>query len=106
MNAWASTVSAVVSTIRWSTNYNYGHIILLPGTQYTSLGAFETDSIPYLGGIRNPDGSITNLIFDVHQYLDNGGAGQNSECVTNGVGNIQYFGQWLRNNGRQAYVCL
>lgn len=46
-------------------------IILLPGNDWTSAQEFVTDgSGPALLGVVNPDGSTTNLIFDVHKYLD------------------------------------
>lgn len=45
-------------------------MILLPGNDYTSAGAFISNgSGAALLGVKNPDGSTTNLIFDVHKYV-------------------------------------
>lgn len=102
ITTWAATVQLVVTAIR-----NAGatsQMILLPGNDYTSAGTFISDgSAAALLGIRNPDGSTTNLIFDVHKYLDSDNSGTSTTCVTNNIANA--FGplaQWLRCNGRQA----
>jgi endoglucanase len=93
-------VQAVVNGIRdvspeW-------HIILLPGVDYTAVGSFISDgSGPELLAVTNPDGSTTNLIFDVHQYLDGQGGIQNY-CVEDGTDNLNNLAYWLRQNGRQA----
>ena len=77
-------------------------MVLLPGTVYTSVGSFvSTGSAAALSKVTNNDGSTTNLIFDVHQYLDNAG-GTTTGCVTNGVDNLNSLAGWLRSNGRQA----
>ena len=78
-------------------------MILLPGTGYTAAGSFvSTGSAAALGAVKNTDGSKTNLVFDVHQYVDADYSGTNAECVRNGVDGLNVFAQWLRGNGRQA----
>jgi endoglucanase len=98
---WATSVQWAVTSIR-----NAGansQMVLLPGTSYTSVGGFVSDgSASSLSAVTNPDGSTTNLIFDVHQYIDSNGSGTSSECTTNGVENLSSLGTWLRSNGRQA----
>lgn len=54
--------------------------------------------------VTNPDGSTTNLIFDVHKYLDpnNSGVG---DCATNNIdGAFAPLATWLRQNKRQAIL--
>ena len=101
MNSWAVSVQAAVTAIR-----NAGatsQMILLPGTDYTSAGQFVSDSGPALLTVKNPDGSTTNLIFDVHKYLDSDNSGTNAECVTNNIdGAFAPLATWLRSNNRQA----
>jgi len=42
-------------------------MILLPGTGHTVAGSFvSSGSAAALSAVRNPDGSTTNLIFDVY----------------------------------------
>ncbi|OBT92594.1 hypothetical protein VE01_09679 [Pseudogymnoascus verrucosus] len=103
INDWATTVQWAVDSIR-----NAGaksQMILLPGTDYTSVGGLiPTGSASALSAVHNLDGSKTNLIFDVHQYLDSNFSGTSPDCSTNGVANLDTLAGWLRSNGRQAFL--
>lgn len=81
-------------------------MILLPGTQYTSAGAFiSSGSAAALLGVTNPDGTTTNLIFDVHKYLDSDNSGSGADCVTNNIADaFQPLATWLNSKGRQAIL--
>ncbi|KAJ7881766.1 carbohydrate-binding module family 1 protein/Glycoside hydrolase family 5 protein [Mycena olivaceomarginata] len=103
INMWAASVQAAVTAIR-----NAGattQMILLPGNNWTSAATFISNgSADALKKVVNPDGSVTNLIFDVHKYLDSDNSGTNSECVTNNIADAwEPLAQWLRCNGRQAF---
>ncbi|KAJ7735090.1 carbohydrate-binding module family 1 protein/Glycoside hydrolase family 5 protein [Mycena maculata] len=103
INLWAGTVQAAVTAIR-----NAGattQMILLPGDNWTSAETFVSNgSAAALAQVVNPDGSTTNLIFDVHKYLDVDNSGTHSECTTNNiVSSWEPLAQWLRCNGRQAF---
>jgi hypothetical protein len=57
-------------------------MILLPGNNFTSAATFVSNgSADALAKVKNPDGSITGLIFDVHKYLDYDNSGTN-QCVS------------------------
>ncbi|KUJ24202.1 endoglucanase [Mollisia scopiformis] len=104
VTTWAATVQAAVTAIR-----NAGatsQLILLPGNDWTGAGTFVTDgSGPALQSVTNPDGSYTNLIFDVHKYLDSDGSGTGTICVGDQVSTaFAPLAQWLRCNGRQAIL--
>lgn len=78
-------------------------MILLPGTGYTAAGSFvSSGSAAALSAVTNPDGSHTNLIFDVHQYLDADFSGTSTECISDGIANLDNLATYLRDNGRQA----
>ncbi|KAJ7098283.1 carbohydrate-binding module family 1 protein/Glycoside hydrolase family 5 protein [Mycena epipterygia] len=103
INLWAGSVQAAVTAIR-----NAGattQIILLPGNNWTSAATFVSNgSADALKKVVNPDGSVTNLVFDVHKYLDFDNSGTNPECVTNNIAEAwEPLAQWLRCNGRQAF---
>ncbi|KAJ7255315.1 endoglucanase [Mycena rebaudengoi] len=109
INLWAGSVQAAVTAIR-----NAGattHMILLPGNNWTSAATFVSNgSADALKKVVNPDGSTTNLIFDVHKYLDFDNSGTNPliewdrECVTNNIAEAWApLAQWLRCNKRQAF---
>ncbi|KAF3190924.1 Endoglucanase EG-II [Orbilia oligospora] len=104
INTWAATVQKVVTAIR-----NAGatsQMILLPGNGWTSAGEFVSNgSGDLLNQITNPDGSKTNLVFDVHKYLDSDNSGTHAECVTNNIdAAFQPLATWLRKVGRQAFL--
>ncbi|KAF7348554.1 Glycoside hydrolase family 5 protein [Mycena venus] len=82
INLWAASVQAAVTAIRKA-----GQV----------LGNA-------LKKVVNLDGSTTNLIFDVHKYLDFDNSGTNPECTTNNINEAWApLAQWLRCNGRQAF---
>lgn len=78
--------------------------ILLPGSNYSSAGNFVKNSAATLSKVVNLDGSTTNLIFDVHQYLDASYSGVQSACAYNNVWEFNSLATWLRSNGRQAIL--
>ncbi len=78
-------------------------MILLHGTDYTAVGSYIlTGSASALSGVVNLDGSHTNLIFDIHQYLDPDSGGKSSDCASTGMTNLDTLATWLRSNGREA----
>jgi hypothetical protein len=81
-------------------------IILLPGNDFTSAESFVTDgSGPALAKVTNPDSTTTNLVFDVHKYLDSDGSGTSPDCVGNYISlAFEPLAQWLRCNGRMALL--
>jgi endoglucanase len=104
ITTWAATVQAVVTAIR-----NAGatsQFISLPGNGWQSAGTFISDgSAAALSTVRNPDGSTTNLIFDVHKYLDSDNSGTHTECVRNNIDDaFAPLATWLRQNNRQAIL--
>ncbi|KAI9566235.1 carbohydrate-binding module family 1 protein/Glycoside hydrolase family 5 protein [Boletus coccyginus] len=101
-SCYAHESKAAVTAIR-----NAGattQMILLPGDNYTSAKTFVSGgSAAALATVTNPDGSYTNLIFDVHRYLDSDGSGTSDTCVTDSIADAwEPLSQWLRCNGRQA----
>ena len=103
MTLWAQSVQAAVTAIRSAGATD--QMILLPGTGYTSAGGFQTNSAPYLLTVTNLDGSVTNLIYDVHRYYDSDGSGQHTDCVTNHVSDsFAPLATYLRQVGRQALL--
>ncbi|KAG8959919.1 hypothetical protein FRC00_001104, partial [Tulasnella sp. 408] len=77
---WAQTLQNVVNGIRAIAPR---HVILLPGIEWAHADTFiSSGSAAALDAIINPDGSKTNLIFDVHQWLDKANNGTDPNCVT------------------------
>ncbi|EUC43585.1 glycoside hydrolase family 5 protein [Bipolaris oryzae ATCC 44560] len=101
---WATTVQAAVTAIRQAGAKN--NMILLPGQGYTSAETFvSSGSAAALNKVKNPDGSTTNLIMDVHKYLDSDNSGTHTECVKDSVDTaFKPLADWLRQNKRQAFL--
>lgn len=77
IDKWANTVQAVVTAIR-----NAGaksQMILIPGNDWTSAQQMPTKSGPALLKVKNPDGSLDGIVFDVHKYLDSDNSGTHTE---------------------------
>lgn len=81
-------------------------MILLPGNNWTAASTFvSSGSLDALKTVTNPDGTTTNLIFDVHKYLDSDNSGTHAECVTNNIdGAFAPLATSLRAIGRQAML--
>ncbi|KAG1815176.1 glycoside hydrolase family 5 protein [Suillus subaureus] len=99
---WAESVQSAVTAIRKAGATT--QMILLPGTGYASAETFvSSGSADALATVHNPDGTFTNLIMDVHKYLDSDGSGTNAACVTDGIEDTwKPLTTWLRANGRHA----
>ncbi|KAF9041256.1 glycoside hydrolase superfamily [Panaeolus papilionaceus] len=99
---WAHTAQKAVTAIRKAGATRQK--ILLPGNGWASAGEFiSSGSADALSKVTNLDGSTTNLIFDVHKYLDFDNSGTHDECVTNNIETAWApLAQWLRCNKRQA----
>lgn len=79
--------------------------VLLPGNDWTHATSFIDDgSAAALSNITNIDGTTTNLIFDVHAYLDSDGSGTSTTCTTSNSDAFSTLGDWLRTNGRKAFL--
>lgn len=104
MKIWAATVQDVVTAIRGAGAAN--NLILLPGNGFTSAETFvSSGSADALAKVTNPDGSTTNLIMDVHKYLDSDNSGTHTECVKDNVDTaFKPLAEWLRTNKRQAIL--
>ncbi|KAI9708369.1 MAG: Endoglucanase EG-II [Bogoriella megaspora] len=104
INKWATSVQAAVTAIRNAGATN--QLILLPGNSYTSAQTFVSGgSAEALSTVKNPDGSVTNLIFDVHKYLDSDNSGTHTNCVTNNIdSSFSPLATYLRQNKRQAML--
>ncbi len=100
---WATTCQAAVNAIRSAGATS--QMILLPGTNFDSAATLVSGgSADSLMAITNLDGSTTNLLLDIHKYLDIDNSGTNIKCTTDNVGNFSIVASYLRSKGRQGLV--
>jgi len=104
MKIWAATVQEAVTAIRAAGATN--QMILLPGNDFTSAETFISNgSAGNLSSVKNPDGTNTSLVFDVHKYLDVDGSGTHLECVSNHITDtFQPLAAFLVDNKRTAIL--
>lgn len=103
INVWAATCQKVVTGIR-----NAGassQMILLPGTNFDSAATLvSSGSAAAMLNITNPDGTTTNLLLDIHKYLDEDNSGTHTACTTNNIDAFTTVAQFLRQSGRQGLI--
>jgi len=101
INAWSETAQAAVTAIR---NAGANNTILLPGTNYASLGAFQYNSGAAMSTVKNPSGDTNGIVYDVHNYIDADGSGTQPDCTQDPSAQIDALATYLRSNGRQAML--
>jgi len=102
---WAAAAQLTIDAIRGAGAYN---LIMVPGTAYT--GAHSWNNSWY--GVSNAQSMVSivdpaeNLVFEVHQYLDQDYSGSSADCVSATIGSekLQGFTQWLRANGYKGFL--
>lgn len=113
---WATSVQAAVTAIRQAgaTSQN----ILILGSTYAHASTLPTEAGPSLLKVKDTDGSVNKLIFDVRQvrysespfamcsylqqYLDSDDSGTHTTCTTDNTAVFSTVYQWLTTNNRQA----
>ena len=104
LTLWADTCQKAVNAIRATETAS--HIIMLPGLNFSSAGTFIASGWgAAMAGITNPDKSTTNLLLDLHKYLDIDNSGDHTTCVMDNVADtFDPVAAWLRKNKRQAML--
>jgi endoglucanase len=100
MNTWAATLQTVVYAIRDAGATS--QMIFLSPSNYANAIDFPNRAAALLG-VKNRDGSTTNLVFELHQYFDKEG-GKNTYCNDPLASKFASVAQYLRSNKRQAFI--
>jgi endoglucanase len=101
---WVTSCQAAVTAIRKAEKVS--HVVLLPGENFSSAGTFLSSGWgAALATVTNPDASTTNLVLDLHKYLDVDNSGDHPDCVMDNVADtFEPVAAWLRTNKRQAIL--
>lgn len=84
LTTWVTTVQAAVTQIRQAGATS--QYILLPGNDWSNAATFvSSGSADALSKVTNLDGSTSNLLFDVHKYLDSDNTGTHADCTTDNI---------------------
>lgn len=99
MDRWTVTVQKAVTAIRKAGARS--QLILLPGNHYSSARDFHKNCAPELSRVKDIDGTVNKLIFDVHKYYDDG----RGHCSTDLIDDVyRPLVTYLRKNRRRAFV--
>ena len=78
--------------------------ILVEGNAYTGAWTWvSSGNGASLLGLTDPS---NNIIYEMHQYLDQDGSGTSPDCVSPTIGaeRIADATQWLRDNGKKGFI--
>ncbi len=80
--------------------------ILVEGNSYTSALRWNDSATGNNDGLKNLKDPSSNLIYEMHQYLDSDQSGTHPECVslTIGAERIKTATQWLKDNKKQGLL--
>ena len=114
---WVDDANGAIGAIRDSeSNGGINHLILVPGMQYSNANSwfatwygnranpYDSNGKPnsvYLLNISDPG---NNYAYEVHQYIDQNKNGTASDCTYDPVPDLQPVTDWLRANGRRAWL--
>ncbi|PLW09146.1 hypothetical protein PCANC_23960 [Puccinia coronata f. sp. avenae] len=100
IHKWAKTVNTTVEKLR---KKDINNVLLIPGTEYTAMKAFP-EWYPAMKDVKNPDGSLDGLVFEVHRYLDSDNSGKDTKCVASHADEVQKLVEILKDDGRQVLL--
>jgi endoglucanase len=102
---WVGAANAAIAAIRTA---GAGNVVLAPGNGWTGAHSwtsnwYGTSNAVAMLGIKDP---ASNVLFEVHQYLDVDSSGSLGTCVSSTVGSqrMKSFVAWLRTNKKRAFL--
>lgn len=102
---WLAAANAALAAIRGA---GAGNLVTVPGNAWTGAHSWAQDwygtpNATVMKGIVDPG---SNMLFEVHQYLDGDSSGRSESCVSGTIGSerLQGFTAWLRSNGYRAVL--
>jgi len=102
---WRTIAEASIAAVRSTGAKN---VVLVPGTAWTGAHSW----LRARGGASNGEALRTlsdpagNMLFEVHQYLDNDFSGTKDECQNADIGaeKLKAFTGWLRENKQRGFL--
>jgi aryl-phospho-beta-D-glucosidase BglC (GH1 family) len=102
---WVAAANAAIAGIRATGATNVIHV---PGNQWTGAHAWTANyyGTPNAVAMLDIVDPASNVVFEVHQYLDTDSSGTttNISNASIGVTRIAAFTTWLRNNNRRGFL--
>ncbi|SBV45031.1 glycoside hydrolase family 5 protein [Xanthomonas graminis] len=102
---WAATAQLAIDAIRSAGAYN---LIMVPGTAFSGAHSWNSTwyGVPNAQSMVSIEDPVENLVFEVHQYLDQDYSGTSADCISASIGSekLRGFTKWLRDNGHQGFL--
>jgi len=102
---WVAAANAAIAGIRAAGATNVIHV---PGNQWTGAHAWTENyyGTPNSIAMLNIVDPASNVVFEVHQYLDSNSSGTTTNIVNAniGVARIAAFTTWLRGNNKRGFL--
>jgi endoglucanase len=102
---WRDAANAAITAIR---NTGATNLILVPGNAWTGAHSWTQNwyGTPNATAMLGIIDSGNNFAFDVHQYLDDNSAGDDSGIVSTTIGQerLVQFTNWLETNNRRGFL--
>lgn len=102
---WVSAANAAIAGIRVAGATNVIHV---PGNQWTGAHAWTANyyGTPNSVAMLNIVDPASNLVFEVHQYLDSDSSGTTTNISTANIGvtRLSAFTAWLRANNKRGFL--
>lgn len=102
---WLAAANAAIAAIRATGATN---VVTVPGNGWTGAHSwlrnfYGTPNGDVMRGVVDPG---NNLVFEVHQYLDDDSSGRSATCTSTTIGaeRLAEMTAWLRSNGRRAVL--
>ena len=103
--AWVSLANAALRELR---RVGFTGTVLVPGNGWTGGGHWSSSwyGTPNSKAMLNVVDPGSNIVFEVHQYLDSDASGSKPECVSASIGveRLTSFDAWLRTNHRRGFL--
>ncbi len=102
---WLTAANAALAAIRAT---GAGNLVTVPGNAWTGAHSWSqswcgSPNATVMKGIVDPG---SNMVFEVHQYLDQDSSGTSADCTSATIGSerLQGFTAWLQANGYRALL--
>ncbi|MBX3260476.1 MAG: glycoside hydrolase family 5 protein [Labilithrix sp.] len=102
---WVVSANAAIAAVRAA---GAGNVIHVPGNGWTGAHSWASSyyGTPNAQAMLDIVDPADNLLFEVHQYLDQDSGGKSDQCISKTIGRERLAGfiGWLRATGKRGFV--
>ena len=102
---WVGAANAAIAAIRTAGATN---LVVVPGNGWTGAHSWTSSyyGTPNSTAMLKISDPKNNIVFEVHQYMDDDSSGSSGNCVSTTIGRerLQAFVRWLRDNNKKGFL--